>query len=61
MYDLDQSLKFSTSKDQNPLLGSMTYYGVIQEIWEADYTMFTIPLYKCKWVDNKSDVKMDES
>jgi len=31
----------------------MTYYGVIQEIWEVDYTMFTIPLLKCKWVDNK--------
>jgi len=39
----------------------MTYYGVIQEIWEVDYIMFTIPLFKCKWVDNKSGVKMDES
>jgi len=24
--------QFSTSKDQNPVFGSMTYYGVIQEI-----------------------------
>ena len=39
----------------------MTYYGVIQEIWEVDYTMFTIPLFKCKWIDNKSGVKIDES
>jgi len=39
----------------------MTYYGVIQEIWEVDYTMFTIPLFKCKCVDNKSGVKMNES
>jgi len=39
----------------------MTYYGVIQETWEVDYTMFIIPLLKCKWVDNKSGVKMDES
>jgi len=23
--------------------------------------MFTIPLFKCKWVDNRSGVKMDES
>jgi len=53
-------LKFSTSKYQNPVFGSMTYYGVIQEIWEIDYTMFSIPLFKCKWVDNKSGVKMDE-
>jgi len=39
----------------------MTYYGLIQEIWEVDYTMFTIPLFKCKWIDNKSGDKMDES
>ena len=23
--------------------------------------MFTIPLFKCKWIDNKSSVKIDES
>jgi len=23
--------------------------------------MFTIPLFKCKWIDNKSGVKIDES
>ena len=28
---------------------------------EVDYTMFTIPLFKCKWIDNKSGVKIDES
>ena len=39
----------------------MTYYGSIQEIWEVDYTMFTTPLFKCKWVNNKNGVKMDES
>jgi len=48
-----ESLQFSTSKDQNHVVGSMTYYGVIQEMWEVDYIMFTIPLFKCKWVDNK--------
>ena len=56
-----ESLQFSTSKDQNPVIGSMTYYGVIEEIWEVDYTVFTIPLFKCKWIDNKSGVKIDES
>jgi len=56
-----ESLQFSTSKDQNLVFGSMTYYGLIQEIWEVDYTMFTIPLFKCKWIDNKSGDKMDES
>ena len=55
------SLKYSTSKDQNTVIGSMTCYGVIEEIWEVDYTMFNIPLFKCKWIDNKSGVKIDES
>jgi len=27
-----RSLQFSTSKDQNLVCGSITYYGVIQEI-----------------------------
>ncbi|KAJ9536255.1 hypothetical protein OSB04_un000555 [Centaurea solstitialis] len=36
-----------------------SYYGVIQEIWELDYTLFTVPLFKCKWVENRRGVKVD--
>nr|GEZ33509.1 hypothetical protein [Tanacetum cinerariifolium] len=37
-----------------------SYYGVIEEIWELDYTMVVIPILKCKWVDNtRSGVKVD--
>jgi len=35
-----ESMKFSTSKDQNPVVGSISYYGVIVEIWEVNYTKF---------------------
>jgi len=56
-----KSLKFTTSKDQNPIVGSMPYYGVVQEIWELSYTKFSIPIFKYKWVDNKTGVKVDES
>ena len=56
-----ESMQFSTSKDTNPVLGSMAYYGFIEEIWEVDYTKFFIPVFKCKWVDNKSGVKIHES
>jgi len=56
-----ESMQFSTSKDTNPIVGSMTYYGIIEEIWEVDYTKFFILVFKCKWVDNKSEVKIDES
>ena len=56
-----ESMQFSTLKYTNPVLGSMAYYGFIEEIWEIDYTKFSVPVFKCKWVDNKSGVKIDES
>ncbi|XP_068503686.1 uncharacterized protein [Phaseolus vulgaris] len=56
-----ESMQFSTAKDQNSVVGSMPYYGVIVEIWEVNYTKFTVPVFKCKWVDNKTGVKVDES
>jgi len=55
-----ESPQLFTSKDQNSVFGSMTYYGIIKEICMVDYTMFTTLVFKCKWVDNKSGVKMDE-
>ena len=55
-----ESMQFSTSKDTNPVLRSMAYYGFIEEIWEVDYTKFLVPIFKCKWIDNKSGVKIDE-
>jgi len=39
----------------------VAYYGFIEEIWEVDYTKFFVPVFKCKWVDNKNGVKIDES
>jgi len=56
-----ESMQFSTSKDQNLVVGRMPYYGVIVEIWEVNYTKFIVPVFKCKWVDNKTGVKVDES
>lgn len=43
---------FSNSKDQNPQIGDVTYYGVITKILELDYhRMGNIVLFKCDWVD----------
>ncbi|KAD3338451.1 hypothetical protein E3N88_33972 [Mikania micrantha] len=36
-----------------------SYYGVIQEIWELNYHSFIIPVFKCKWVNNRTSVKVD--
>ncbi|XP_060971476.1 uncharacterized protein LOC133037842 [Cannabis sativa] len=55
-----ETMHFASAKDRNPVLGTMTYYGVIEEIWELNYFAFRIPLFKCSWVDNNVGVKTDE-
>ena len=39
----------------------MPYYGVILEIWEVNYIKFSVPVFKCKWVNNKTGAYVDES
>jgi len=56
-----ESIHFSTSKDTNDVVGYMAYYGIIEEIWEVDYTKFFVPVFKCKWVGNKSGIKIHGS
>ncbi|KAM6596035.1 hypothetical protein CsatA_006559 [Cannabis sativa] len=55
-----ETMHFASAKDRNPILGTMTYYGVIEEIWELNYFAFRIPLFKCSWVDINVGVKTDE-
>lgn len=47
-------------KDKNPLFTDMCYYGVITEIWQLDYHMFKIPVFKCDWVDINKGIKVDD-
>ncbi|KAA0026028.1 transposase [Cucumis melo var. makuwa] len=54
------TMQVSSSKDKNPVMSDMTFYGVIQEIWEIDYHQVSFILFKCDWVDNRSGVKVDE-
>jgi Domain of unknown function (DUF4216)/Domain of unknown function (DUF4218) len=39
---------------------SMSYYGWIEEIWELDFMKFRIPLFLCKWIENRRGVKKDK-
>ncbi|KAM6582424.1 hypothetical protein CsatB_009426 [Cannabis sativa] len=55
-----ETMHFASAKDRNLVLGNMTYYGVIEEIWELNYFAFRIALFKCSWVDNNIGVKNDE-
>jgi len=53
------SREISRAKDAGPSHLTSSYYGYIEEIWELDYREFTIPLFRCKWVDNRKGVKID--
>ncbi|KAL6315713.1 hypothetical protein AAG906_006575 [Vitis piasezkii] len=48
------TMQIASSKDKNPVFGELCFYGVINEIWDLDYNMFRIPIFKCDWVDNKN-------
>ncbi|CAA0824197.1 Unknown protein [Striga hermonthica] len=55
-----ESMHFSSAKDKNPLCASSSYFGIIEEIWELNYVKFTVPVFKCKWVDSNNGVQVDE-
>ena len=54
------SREFASAKDNKPINATMSYYGVIENIWELEYKDFTIPLFQCKWADNHRAVRVDE-
>ncbi|XP_019164337.1 PREDICTED: uncharacterized protein LOC109160505 [Ipomoea nil] len=54
------SKDYSSAKDTKSIDAAMSYYGVIEEIWELDYKVFKIPLFRCSWVDNRRGVRIDE-
>ncbi|KAL0561366.1 hypothetical protein IC582_001791 [Cucumis melo] len=55
-----KTMQLSSSKDKNPVIGDMSLYGVIQEIWELNYNTFNVPMFKCDWVQNSGGVQIDE-
>ncbi|CAL1395493.1 unnamed protein product [Linum trigynum] len=43
---------YASSKDKNPVLANVTYYGAIEEIIQLDYySHFKVVLFKCRWFD----------
>ncbi|GKA74835.1 hypothetical protein Tco_0781213 [Tanacetum coccineum] len=49
----------TTTDSSRMTIAKNLYYGVVEDIWELDYTSFVIPLLKCKWVNNTRGVKVD--
>nr|ABA94306.1 transposon protein, putative, CACTA, En/Spm sub-class [Oryza sativa Japonica Group] len=41
-------------------VGSSTYYGRIEQIWELNYLNFKVPLFRCSWVNIRTGVKVDK-
>ncbi|RZB86718.1 hypothetical protein D0Y65_026692 [Glycine soja] len=51
---------FCSASDNNPIRASMHYFGIIEQIWDVDYTEFRVPVFKCKWVNANTGVRQDE-
>ncbi|VVA36348.1 PREDICTED: transposon, partial [Prunus dulcis] len=59
VYLLAHTMQVASARDKNPILSNMGFYGVIQEIWDLDYQKFTIPVFRCDWIDS-SGLVVDE-
>jgi len=46
-----EPMHFTSSKDNNLIVATLSYFGVIEETWEVDYAKFVVPVFKCKWVN----------
>ncbi|XP_074347400.1 uncharacterized protein LOC141686254 [Apium graveolens] len=52
-----ETTSFASSKDQNPIVGNVNYYGSIEEIFELDYWgAFRVVLFKCCWYQEEKDL-----
>ncbi|KAL6283046.1 hypothetical protein ACE6H2_013975 [Prunus campanulata] len=60
VYFLAHTMQVASAKDKNPIVSNMSFYGVIQEIWDLDYQKFRIPVLRCDWIDNTSGLVVDE-
>lgn len=53
---------FSSARDNNPVLGDVTYYGVLRDIIELNYAVDkSVVLFRCDWISNGSRKKVDEN
>jgi len=55
-----ESMHFASSKDNNLVMATISYFGVIKEVWEVDYVKFRVLVFKCKWVDCNTRVHHDD-
>ena len=52
----DETTSFASSKDENPIIGHVNYYGSIEEIVEVDFWgELSVVLFKCCWYQEEKD------
>ncbi|KAG7565800.1 hypothetical protein ISN44_As10g024300 [Arabidopsis suecica] len=55
-------MSYASSRDPNPITGTVAYYGNLVEVIELNYyEVFKVVLFKCKWADTRTErgYKMD--
>ena len=50
----------SSAKNKNPIVANMIFYSVVREIWLLDYNIVKVPVFKCDWIKNDTNVKLDD-
>ncbi|KAL4022903.1 hypothetical protein IC575_016649 [Cucumis melo] len=40
------TMQVSSANDKNPVIGDMSFYGIIEDIWEVSYNTFSTILFK---------------
>lgn len=57
-----QTSSYASRSDNNPIIGDVTYYGVLKDIIELDYLEDKkVVLFNCDWVSTGRAVKQDEN
>ncbi|XP_071714365.1 uncharacterized protein [Rutidosis leptorrhynchoides] len=53
---------FSSARDNDPIMGDVTYYGVLKDIIELQYgDEKKVVLFHCDWISSGSRIKVDEN
>lgn len=53
---------FSSVRDNNPIMGDVTYYGVLNNIIQLEYSYDKkVVLFDCDWISNGRRKKIDEN
>ena len=57
-----KTTSYSSANDRNPVIGDVTYYGVLKEIVELEYFLSRkVVLFKCDWVGQGRMQRQDEN